>query len=1413
MRVLRYVIPLLLIAALVLASLTLRDDTYAQTYNVDLSLGGEGAVGWSVSHIKPGMSGSWSVVLCNNGNVGGDVYIWIDDIRNFEGVNPESETGNTNEPGELMQYMFFDVSTVPSGKLNGNLILPATVDKFPQGVSASGYLKIGNLDPGQCVTLDWLWKFLETGFPQNDAQGDGISFTIKFTLAVGGVIRPDTLVAGPSASADFCVSQWQKQPTPSHKDNVIVPGSDITDFAVAGVDGRTIYAIGTRNDFCNYDWASYGFRGEGDLSGQNQKPRLWKSTDGGVTWKDRTDKVLGAAGLPDMTDVWSLNDAEDFTFFSAIAAAPDDSDFVVLAGWSWDDDAGEYVPVVVASDDGGDKFHYLGSLGCFVTSLDVSMEVGGKRNIAAGTWGGPGIYDDGRVYRFETGSYFAGGWVDTTTYDGWLKTGAGVNRVAAVVDVKFSPNFDADDTIAALCIGTASDSRLDFSSGDLDGDGGDDYLGYWVQAGTWGNQKLWNGAAGFGGYPILVNNGSNALVAAIDPSIGAGWELNPVVRRSGHMGLPYDFTGDMSSGRSVMLAVNALEYNLGSSPDAVAGEGGYLFWLENNRLSPEMLASEGNPYVASIAYHGDTSMMGTTLVGLAFPRDWRHTDIAAWYAGEKSLPVCQGIQVLRSETTDVCCPLWEEACKPPSGQFFAMVSISPNGKWAFAGTSGEGRLQYNGWWSDESAFSISGHEDVLGNAWNQSGLIDTDIDFIADVAVASSLRGGGECCPACSCVYIGTINRPEEGKIADCDSIWRTCDDESWLRIWHGALQGSAMDPEDPFAWGDGEVEWMVLGLAPEQHDRPTVIYMADLGSNRIWYSNSSGRACCSAGLGCWTGRDVGLEAIADIAVLDASTIYVVDFDGDMVKSTTGGRHSSAKVDTKVTGDSGESAHHMVAWGDWVLVGGDRGTVSYSRDGGATFAELDDVGTGQVHVAFDSYFSRNGYIYAAVAGESRGVFRTTIDAGDFKSMGACTDLDYHGIVVSSADGNPMTTAATGGVLYSSYSGSGDCADSGVARLLNPASGLCCDELSWDYIWTNLWKDARFVSQPNNIDICGSISPNSAGVLWAVDVQPVEGNADSYYDGWSGCYSGFYNGYAGVLWRYTDQFAKSGPTLIGVKDGTIIPADDCDCVNSAFILEWDRLCSACEYEVQIALDPDFRHVVWGTNTMVGSWFGASGVPHNSCGTGILVGCESSQTFYKPSDPCVPSLVVPRGALGSSTDYYWRVRARAAESGEVYRSQWSDAWSFTTGVGPDGAIRPTSPLDGASDIPLENVVFTWTSVSNATGYEMRLWDTAGKEVASYSGASTSYVLATKLAYDTSYLWQVTALDGSAVLSTSRVATFRTMPSPVPQPTIPQPVINLPDPAGTSARVWVVIGIAALLILLVIVLIFRTRRRGNN
>jgi len=551
---------------------------------------------------------------------------------------------------------------------------------------------------------------------------------------------------------------------------------------------------------------------------------------------------------------------------------------------------------------------------------------------------------------------------------------------------------------------------------------------------------------------------------------------------------------------------------------------------------------------------------------------------------------------------------------------------------------------------------------------------------------------------------------------------------------------------------------------------------------------------------------------IADMAVLDAETVYVVAFNGDMVKSTTMGRHWSSQEDTKVDDDDGELAHDIVAMGDWVMVGGNKGTVSYSDDGGDSFSVFDDIGNGQVHLAFDSYFDDNGYVYAAVAdttsepGDS-GVYRTTIDDADFSDMDACDDLDYQGIAVSDGDGNSMTSASTGGVLYASYNGSSDCADSGVARLLNPASQNCCGSLSWDYLFVKLSEGVDFDTQPIDIELCGDAS-GGATTIYAID-------GNWYYTGFDECEMEFFSDGSSVgrLWKFNDVFGKGAPALIGVADGATIPSDPCDCVNEDFVLEWDRLCDACEYDIQIALDEGFKHVVYTTSSLETAPWAYTLSDHGEC-DGVLYecgdpNCQGMQSFYKPSDPCAPSIVVPEGTLDCNQTYWWRVRARFAETNEAYRSWWSDKWSFTVAVGPDGAIKLTAPVNGAMNVPLGNVVFTWTAVADADNYEMVLMDASGAEIGSNSGDATSFVLTSDLDYDSAYMWMVKAMKGSNVLSESGVSTFHTMSEAVPPPEFPETVINFPEPPGTPTWVWVVIALAAVLIIVVIVLIFRTRR----
>ncbi|GAH36548.1 unnamed protein product, partial [marine sediment metagenome] len=164
----------LALAIVILASLALPASAQGP---VDLELGGEGATGWNIGNVSPGDSGTKTVTLHNAGDRDGFVTLWISDTVSGEGINPESETGDTSAPGELDHYLLFNISC--SG-LDSNISLPTTIDSLPQSASDTDYIKISPLNAGGTITLDWQWQLpVETG---NEVQGDSLSFTINYML-------------------------------------------------------------------------------------------------------------------------------------------------------------------------------------------------------------------------------------------------------------------------------------------------------------------------------------------------------------------------------------------------------------------------------------------------------------------------------------------------------------------------------------------------------------------------------------------------------------------------------------------------------------------------------------------------------------------------------------------------------------------------------------------------------------------------------------------------------------------------------------------------------------------------------------------------------------------------------------------------------------------------------------------------------------------------------------------------------------------------------------------------------------------------------------------------------------------------------------------------------------------------------
>jgi len=146
------------------------------------------SVPWEISNIMPGASGVVYVDVRNAGNIDGYMSVWIDGITDMEGENPEAETGDTEEPGELSQYLTLNISGehIAPYTASPDFTLPVILSEFPQSSNQSLHLSEQPLNAGENIQLRWEWAIP----PQttNVIQGDSASFNINYIL----VQKPST---------------------------------------------------------------------------------------------------------------------------------------------------------------------------------------------------------------------------------------------------------------------------------------------------------------------------------------------------------------------------------------------------------------------------------------------------------------------------------------------------------------------------------------------------------------------------------------------------------------------------------------------------------------------------------------------------------------------------------------------------------------------------------------------------------------------------------------------------------------------------------------------------------------------------------------------------------------------------------------------------------------------------------------------------------------------------------------------------------------------------------------------------------------------------------------------------------------------------------------------------------------------
>jgi hypothetical protein len=612
---------------------------------------------------------------------------------------------------------------------------------------------------------------------------------------------------------------------------------------------------------------------------------------------------------------------------------------------------------------------------------------------------------------------------------------------------------------------------------------------------------------------------------------------------------------------------------------------------------------------------------------------------------------------------------------------------------------------------DESAFSISPYSlqykfvfdnankapDIdAGNIWNQTGLIDTEITQLSDVAVLEVTKGSKDY----NVLYLASINT-NTTVAQNFDSAWRST----------GSLLGMNWERILCTATGNNDI---ILRVNPRiAPNRSNVIVFADRDTNNIIYSPDEGHF--------WQGLHASTDTmVTDLTLASDDVFYVLDNTSvrriskngifwvwkDRIKNGLDSGHTIAtplKNPEKKIGEGDE---------DWVIVGDENGKMAYADFSDATLVfepspllRVSVPEFGKMHVIADDKFEQNNIIYAA--SDPGKIYRWTIgtDTTAWDELeppnGSFYGLEHRNDVLYSLWDIPAAPPRQPGVDRSLYS-----------RSTVPPP------IEWDSLVEGLPEltDANypvsFTREPSSL----KVSENDYNSLWAID--------NRLYN---------WTNKIGCLWGYTDLFARVGPYAYAPASGDILPVDPVSGRASEVNFAWHDISYATGYELQIAKDEEFTIRVFSDNvTPVDQTAPAAFYP-----AGGLVLIPASE-------------IASSGNIESGHKYYWRVRANRAVGGETVRSPWSATLFFTIEAGlPVRAtqigltlLQPNNGAKGTSRSP----AFSWSPMPRTTKYEFILSKDAAllDILVKTQTKTTAYQYDGELNPGTTYYWQVRPLE---------------------------------------------------------------------
>lgn len=362
-----------------------------------------------------------------------------------------------------------------------------------------------------------------------------------------------------------------------------------------------------------------------------------------------------------------------------------------------------------------------------------------------------------------------------------------------------------------------------------------------------------------------------------------------------------------------------------------------------------------------------------------------------------------------------------------------------------------------------------------------------------------------------------------------------------------------------------------------------------------------------------------------------------------------------------------------------------------------------------------------------------------------------------------------------------------CADDGtlysldqILPTLDPAAWPPTTPAEWDLIGNGLaWRCANPMEEYVNLGEEPLFEPMGVGLSWPdngrnlpiihKDLEVVGGGSNYLFA------IGRDASNDPAIYKFYDTLTSdrgTGPLdLIRPPDGSTGVGITVDQNKVAVVLEWEQAPGAQLYEWEVGLNAQF------TTKVAHAQF----LEVQPAANVHLTDAESIQGYVWPED-----------------SFYWHVRVV-----EPYLSEWSETWQFDTtpeSAGPGPVL--ISPTGDATDVSRKPVL-QWSIAVNADCFEVVLakeCDWSNPTFQKETGEETVAQVTSTLAYGSNYCWKVTAYhggcDGTELGTSYGAFTTEVEPEEIKE-------------EGTPFWVWLVIGIAAILLIAVIALIVLTKR----